>query len=195
MSSTLSIVVNSDLDHCELSRTYYQIKIQFHFAPTSFASASHHCGVSQRRTKQHSVNVPSNFNDAISSVGPDPDQDCFFFADANCNGSRIGPIRSPGVGDLRTTSPPLNDAISSQAFLCQFGPIEAERETLEMVLEKRMMNEIEEKGSDKAVKRMIDVSCARFPKIMSGGKLLLFSTSKLKLGPRHKVICADVLAA
>ncbi|KAJ7592326.1 hypothetical protein C8J56DRAFT_932884, partial [Mycena floridula] len=61
------------------------------------------------------VNVPSNFNDVISSVGPDPDQDCFFFVDADCNGSRIGPIRSPGVSDLRTTNPPINDAISSQA--------------------------------------------------------------------------------
>ncbi|KAJ7589902.1 hypothetical protein C8J56DRAFT_936463 [Mycena floridula] len=62
------------------------------------------------------VNVPSNFNDAISMTNnPWIAFLISIFSDANCNGSRIGPIRSPGVGDLTTTSPPINDAISSQA--------------------------------------------------------------------------------
>ncbi|KAJ7598776.1 hypothetical protein C8J56DRAFT_1092643 [Mycena floridula] len=65
------------------------------------------------------VNVPLVFNDNISSVGPDSGQDCFFFSDANCEGSTLGPIRSPGITDLTKTSPPFNDIISS--FQCFFG--------------------------------------------------------------------------
>ncbi|KAJ7593526.1 hypothetical protein C8J56DRAFT_1024116 [Mycena floridula] len=57
------------------------------------------------------VNVPSGFNDDISSVGPDPGQSCFFFSDFDCGGSRIGPISSPGVADLTTTTPPFNDML------------------------------------------------------------------------------------
>ncbi|KAJ7123984.1 hypothetical protein C8R43DRAFT_39935 [Mycena crocata] len=63
------------------------------------------------------VNVPLVFNDNISSVGPDAGQDCFFFTDANCGGSRLGPLRSPGNANLGGNS--FNDAISS--FQCFFG--------------------------------------------------------------------------
>ncbi|KAJ7586388.1 hypothetical protein C8J56DRAFT_1165422, partial [Mycena floridula] len=60
------------------------------------------------------VNMPTGWNDVISSVGPDPGQDCFFFADINCTGDTIGPIRSPGIPDLRQTTPDMNDRITSQ---------------------------------------------------------------------------------
>ncbi|KAJ6553741.1 hypothetical protein DFH09DRAFT_1495313 [Mycena vulgaris] len=65
------------------------------------------------------VNVPLVFNDNISAVGPDSEQDCFFFTqvEANCGGSQLGPIRSPGNSNLGGTS--FNDAISS--FHCFFG--------------------------------------------------------------------------
>ncbi|KAJ6495517.1 hypothetical protein DFH09DRAFT_1205636 [Mycena vulgaris] len=63
------------------------------------------------------VNVPLVFNDNISAVGPDSGQDCFFFTDANCGGSQLGPIRSPGNSNLGGSS--FNDAISS--FHCFFG--------------------------------------------------------------------------
>ncbi|KAJ6553713.1 hypothetical protein DFH09DRAFT_1166594 [Mycena vulgaris] len=63
------------------------------------------------------VNVPLVFNDNISAVGPDSGQDCFFFTEANCGGSQLGSIRSPGNSNLGGTS--FNDAISS--FHCFFG--------------------------------------------------------------------------
>ncbi|KAJ7436067.1 hypothetical protein B0H11DRAFT_1937018 [Mycena galericulata] len=66
------------------------------------------------------VNVPLVFNDNISSVGPDDGQDCFFFIDANCGGSSLGPIRFPGIPDLNIDADvAFNDAISS--FSCFFG--------------------------------------------------------------------------
>ncbi|KAJ6620489.1 hypothetical protein B0H10DRAFT_1079081 [Mycena sp. CBHHK59/15] len=66
------------------------------------------------------VNVPLVFNDNISSVGPDSGQDCFFFIDANCGGSSLGPIRDPGIPNLNVDATvAFNDAISS--FKCFFG--------------------------------------------------------------------------
>ncbi|KAJ7347255.1 hypothetical protein DFH08DRAFT_960605 [Mycena albidolilacea] len=60
------------------------------------------------------VNVPLVFNDNISSVGPDPGQDCFFFMQANCGGSSLGPIRVPGIPNLNIDADvAFNDAISS----------------------------------------------------------------------------------
>ncbi|KAJ6603069.1 hypothetical protein B0H10DRAFT_2217616 [Mycena sp. CBHHK59/15] len=76
----------------------------------NFAGASGQC-----------VNFPSDFNDDITAVGPDDGQDCFFYIDANCSNEQLGPIRSPGLANLRDTPEhlPFNDAISS--FKCFFG--------------------------------------------------------------------------
>ncbi|KAJ7260141.1 hypothetical protein C8J57DRAFT_1637741 [Mycena rebaudengoi] len=63
------------------------------------------------------VNFPSNFNDIISSFGPDSGQDCFIFIDGGCSGPQNGPIRNPGISNLATIG--FNDAISS--FKCFFG--------------------------------------------------------------------------
>ncbi|KAJ7136989.1 hypothetical protein C8R44DRAFT_364355 [Mycena epipterygia] len=66
------------------------------------------------------VNFPSSFNDNISAVGPDSDQDCFFFIDAGCSGASLGPIRNPGIANLNVPpTVPFNDHISS--FRCFFG--------------------------------------------------------------------------
>ncbi|KAJ7136977.1 hypothetical protein C8R44DRAFT_976360 [Mycena epipterygia] len=74
------------------------------------------------------VNFPSSFNDNISAVGPDSDQDCFFFMqvfvkqpnDAGCSGASLGPIRNPGIANLNVPpTVPFNDHISS--FRCFFG--------------------------------------------------------------------------
>ncbi|KAJ7280020.1 hypothetical protein C8J57DRAFT_118874 [Mycena rebaudengoi] len=63
------------------------------------------------------VNVPASLNDAISSIGPDSGQDCFIFADFNCDGDTLGPIRSPGIRDLM----PFNFADKMSSFQCFFG--------------------------------------------------------------------------
>ncbi|KAJ7256080.1 hypothetical protein C8J57DRAFT_1517812 [Mycena rebaudengoi] len=63
------------------------------------------------------VNVPGGFNDEISSFGPDDGQDCFIFADAGCVGAQNGPIRFPGISNLKTVG--FNDKMSS--WKCFFG--------------------------------------------------------------------------
>ncbi|KAJ7249849.1 hypothetical protein C8J57DRAFT_684914 [Mycena rebaudengoi] len=63
------------------------------------------------------VNFGATLNDRISSFGPDPEQDCFIFVDNNCIGFQAGPIRSPGISNLKDIG--FNDAISS--FKCFFG--------------------------------------------------------------------------
>ncbi|KAJ7323255.1 hypothetical protein DFH08DRAFT_350047 [Mycena albidolilacea] len=66
------------------------------------------------------VDFPSNFNDDISSVGPDSGQDCFFWIDAGCSNEQLGPIRSPGSSNLNVDpTVAFNDHISS--FKCFFG--------------------------------------------------------------------------
>ncbi|KAJ7255906.1 hypothetical protein C8J57DRAFT_1235826 [Mycena rebaudengoi] len=54
-------------------------------------------------------------NDEISSFGPDDGQDCFIFAflssDAGCVGAQNGPIRFPGISNLKTIG--FNDKMSS----------------------------------------------------------------------------------
>ncbi|KAF7324019.1 hypothetical protein MKEN_00624000 [Mycena kentingensis (nom. inval.)] len=63
------------------------------------------------------VNITPDFNDKISSFGPDPAQDCFIFSDINCQGQQAGPFRSPGIPNLANIG--LNDQVSS--FKCFFG--------------------------------------------------------------------------
>ncbi|KAJ7881519.1 hypothetical protein B0H14DRAFT_3760409 [Mycena olivaceomarginata] len=63
------------------------------------------------------VPFPSDFDNVISAFGPDSDQDCFIFVEDNCTGGTFGPIRNPGISDLRTIG--FNDVISS--FACFFG--------------------------------------------------------------------------
>ncbi|KAJ6544645.1 hypothetical protein DFH09DRAFT_1282314 [Mycena vulgaris] len=60
------------------------------------------------------VNFPPPFQHDISSVGPDPGQDCFFFDQPNCTGRRLGPVRAPGIADLTTVG--FDDVIMS--FVC-----------------------------------------------------------------------------
>jgi hypothetical protein len=77
------------------------------------------------------VNFSAEFNDDITSFGPDTGQDCFIFvyayvictrhssfflpteipSDINCGGTSAGPFRNPGVPDLSTIN--FNDKISS----------------------------------------------------------------------------------
>ncbi|KAF7322035.1 hypothetical protein MKEN_00726300 [Mycena kentingensis (nom. inval.)] len=63
------------------------------------------------------VPIPAGFNDIVSSFGPDSDQDCFIFANIDCTGAQVGPIRNPGIPDLRTVG--FNDVMS--AHKCFFG--------------------------------------------------------------------------
>ncbi|KAJ6572789.1 hypothetical protein DFH09DRAFT_1312565 [Mycena vulgaris] len=53
----------------------------------------------------------------LSSIGPDPGQDCFFFVNFQCTGETLGPLRSPGISDLSTTN--FNDRIKSSK--CFYG--------------------------------------------------------------------------
>ncbi|KAK7045009.1 hypothetical protein R3P38DRAFT_2882090 [Favolaschia claudopus] len=77
------------------------------------------CGVFHGNSGE-CVNLPSQFNDNISSVGPDSGQDCFFYIDINCSGGQLGPIRSPGISNLNVAATVgFNDHISS--FKCFFG--------------------------------------------------------------------------
>ncbi|KAJ7277904.1 hypothetical protein C8J57DRAFT_1465739 [Mycena rebaudengoi] len=62
-------------------------------------------------------NFPGDFNDNISSFGPDDGQDCFIFVDAGCTGAQAGPIRFPGISNLNDIG--FNDKISS--WKCFFG--------------------------------------------------------------------------
>ncbi|KAJ7280635.1 hypothetical protein C8J57DRAFT_1500851 [Mycena rebaudengoi] len=80
------------------------------------------------------VDFPAGLNDGISSFGPDSDQDCFIFfckysqlrdcsirlarsrSDFSCTGFQAGPIRNPGISDLRDIG---FNVISS--FKCFFG--------------------------------------------------------------------------
>ncbi|KAJ7696277.1 hypothetical protein B0H17DRAFT_1198196 [Mycena rosella] len=60
------------------------------------------------------VDLTPDFNDVISAIGPDPDQDCFFWTDPNCIGEQLGPIRSPGIANLNVGADvPFNDNLSS----------------------------------------------------------------------------------
>ncbi|KAK7023304.1 hypothetical protein R3P38DRAFT_3537792 [Favolaschia claudopus] len=71
------------------------------------------CGVFHGNSGQ-CVNFPSPFNDDITSVGPDPGQDCFFFIDGDCQNQQLGPIRSPGIANLNVAGTvEFNDHISS----------------------------------------------------------------------------------
>ncbi|KAH9481026.1 hypothetical protein JR316_0005545 [Psilocybe cubensis] len=59
------------------------------------------------------INFPAPFNDAISSVAPDPGFICTLFVNPNCQGASIA-VTAPGISDL--TGTPFNDNLSS--FRC-----------------------------------------------------------------------------
>ncbi|KAJ7872613.1 hypothetical protein B0H14DRAFT_2570109 [Mycena olivaceomarginata] len=63
------------------------------------------------------VTLPPNFNDALSSFGPDTGQDCFIFVETGCSSSTFGPIQHPGFDDLELIG--WNNAISS--FKCIYN--------------------------------------------------------------------------
>ncbi|KAJ7347074.1 hypothetical protein DFH08DRAFT_208777 [Mycena albidolilacea] len=71
-----------------------------------------------RGTSGQCIDFTGDFNDGITSVGPDPGQDCFFFTDLGCTGQQLGPVRSPGISNL-VANAGFNDQISS--FQCFFG--------------------------------------------------------------------------
>ncbi|RYC58910.1 hypothetical protein CHU98_g7298 [Xylaria longipes] len=68
------------------------------------------------------VNLSSDLNDLVTSVGPDADAgDCRFFFDFNCvdnDGFRHFDASSPGFSNLAAQNPGANDQISS--YIC-FG--------------------------------------------------------------------------
>lgn len=43
------------------------------------------------------VNVGSDFNDDVSSFGPDPGLTCAIFSDAGCTGRETGNVVNPGM--------------------------------------------------------------------------------------------------
>jgi hypothetical protein len=79
------------------------------------------------------VNFSNAFNDVISAIGPDSDQDCFFWKQVipletemaaltyntsssafGCSGEQLGPIRNPGITNLNQAGlTDFNDALSS----------------------------------------------------------------------------------
>jgi hypothetical protein len=78
------------------------------------------------------IELPGSFNEDITSIGPDPGQDCFFYmqgfllrlelslylmllySDGGCTGGQLGPIRSPGSSNLNVAATvQFNDHISS----------------------------------------------------------------------------------
>ncbi|KAG9079210.1 hypothetical protein FS749_008728, partial [Ceratobasidium sp. UAMH 11750] len=60
------------------------------------------------------VGVGPDFNDNVSSFGPDRGLSCTIFSDAGCNGRATGGIISPGIFNLKDFN--NNDAMSS--FRC-----------------------------------------------------------------------------
>ncbi|KAJ6603742.1 hypothetical protein B0H10DRAFT_1703141, partial [Mycena sp. CBHHK59/15] len=48
------------------------------------------------------VAFSSDFDNVISSFGPDSGQDCFIFVQSGCTGRSDGPIRNPGIPNLAT---------------------------------------------------------------------------------------------
>ncbi|ETW80094.1 hypothetical protein HETIRDRAFT_419684 [Heterobasidion irregulare TC 32-1] len=60
------------------------------------------------------VGVGSNFNDDVSSFGPDPGLVCTIYSDAGCVGRATGGIVYPGIDNLADYN--NNDAMSS--FSC-----------------------------------------------------------------------------
>ncbi|KAJ6538096.1 hypothetical protein B0H19DRAFT_1270461 [Mycena capillaripes] len=48
------------------------------------------------------VNLAGDLNDLVSSFGPDPNQYCYVYRNANCdrNSDQVGPIQAPGIADL-----------------------------------------------------------------------------------------------
>ncbi|KAJ7631293.1 hypothetical protein DFH06DRAFT_701513 [Mycena polygramma] len=48
------------------------------------------------------VNLGPDLNDQVSSIGPDPNQDCYLWDDFDCNflSARLAPVRAPGYADL-----------------------------------------------------------------------------------------------
>ncbi|KAJ7222895.1 hypothetical protein C8J57DRAFT_241847 [Mycena rebaudengoi] len=59
------------------------------------------------------INFPPPFQHSISSVGPDPGQDCLFFDQPNCLGRHLL-IQFPGILNLATVG--FDDVIMS--FVC-----------------------------------------------------------------------------
>ncbi|MCJ1252134.1 hypothetical protein MMC30_009372 [Trapelia coarctata] len=57
------------------------------------------------------VNLDSNFNDQVSSLGPDAGARCTFHVNYGCSGDFLQGITNPGISDLRTVG--FNDKISS----------------------------------------------------------------------------------
>ncbi|KAG8682710.1 hypothetical protein FRC09_016594, partial [Ceratobasidium sp. 395] len=57
------------------------------------------------------VVVGPDFNDKISSFGPDDGMRCTLFSDDNCNGRAVGGVTKPGIPKLSDFD--MNDAMSS----------------------------------------------------------------------------------
>ncbi|KZV70954.1 hypothetical protein PENSPDRAFT_752089 [Peniophora sp. CONT] len=62
------------------------------------------------------VGVGSDFNDDVSSFGPDPGLTCNIYSDAGCTGRLTGDVINPGINNLADFN--NNDAKSS--FSCTF---------------------------------------------------------------------------
>ncbi|KAJ7799877.1 hypothetical protein B0H14DRAFT_3491177 [Mycena olivaceomarginata] len=48
------------------------------------------------------VNLAGDLNNLVSSIGPDPNQECYLYDEFDCNnlGQRLAPVRAPGYADL-----------------------------------------------------------------------------------------------
>ncbi|KAJ7873837.1 hypothetical protein B0H14DRAFT_2343924, partial [Mycena olivaceomarginata] len=87
------------------------IHISFSFVCTNSGFAGT-CSVF-RGASGECISFPGDFNDDITSIGPDSGQDCFFLRnDLGCTGQQLGPIRSPGISNLASNAG-FNDQISS----------------------------------------------------------------------------------
>ncbi|EPQ57620.1 hypothetical protein GLOTRDRAFT_92602 [Gloeophyllum trabeum ATCC 11539] len=58
----------------------------------------------------------SDWNDQVSSFGPDQGLECYLYTDWGCTGDVL-PLEYPGAADLRQYS--FNDAVSS--FACEYA--------------------------------------------------------------------------